>query len=276
MIGLVAIQPASAQNDDDDSEEIVIETEDGHIIIIEEDSDGDRPHVERRYLRREAPARRLFNQFRERGDVQWHGHDDAAVTDTTIDGQRVIIIRMPDGDEQVIELDGIHGNDFAFHMQDFESAMEDFNMQHLEHDFDFEMPGAHEMRLRMFGGDGANAFAFGPNFMHLEGMMGASSETRREMMELERRSMELAARIRHDEEGERAELGRELDDVLESLFDLRGRARTERADHMEEQAEELRQEAQELRDALNERNRDRGNIIEERKRELLGERGNGW
>ena len=297
MIGLVTPQLASAQEDDRDDEETVIETEDGRrIVIIEEDTDGDRPRVERRVIRRHAPARDLLDLWHERAAprierrgkiifrdedgnerrftmdgnyMQWRSNDDAAVTDTTIDGHRVIIIRTPDGNEEIIELDGMMDHAFSF-------AMPDFNMPHFEQDFDFEMPEGLGMHLRMFGDGGSNPFAFGPNFMHLEGVMGASSETRREMMKLERRSMELAARIRHDEGGERAELESELDDVLESLFDLRGRARAERADRMEEQAEELRQEAQELRESLNERNRDRSNIIEERKRELLGERGHGW
>ena len=278
MIGLVAPQLASAQEDDRDDEE----------TIIEEDTDGDRPRVERRFIRRHAPARDLLDRYRERaaprderrveiifrdedgnerrftmdgGRVQWHGYDDAAVTDTTIDGKKVIIIRTPDGNEEIIELDGVMNHAFSF------------PIPHLARDFDIDIP---EMHFRMFGDDGSNGFAFGLDFMHLKGMMGASSETRREMMELERRSMEIAARIRHDEGGERAELERELDEVLESLFELRGRARAERADHMEEQAEELRQEAQELRKSLDERNRDRRNIIEERKRELLGERGHRW
>ena len=296
MIGLATPQLVSAQDDDDDAEETVIVTEDGRrIVIVEEDEDGNRSHVEHRIMRQ--PARRMLNRLREQGqphmelrgeivfrdengeerrftmdgdNVQWHGHDDAAVTDTTIDGQRVIIIRTPDGNEEIIELDGIGENTFSFRMPDFD--MPDFEME----DFNFEMPEDHEMRLRMFGDEGSNVFAFRPNLMHLEEMMGASSETHREMMELERHSMELAARIRHGEEGERAELDRELDDVLDSLFDLRGRARAERADHMEEQAEELRQEAQELRESLNERNGDRRSLIEERKRELLGERGSDW
>ena len=286
MIGLVAPQLVSAQEDDRDDEE----------TVIEEDTDGDRPRVERRIIRRHAPARDLLDLWHERAapraerrgevifrdedgnehrftldgdDVQWRGDGGAAVTDTTIDGHRVIIIRTPDGNEEIIKLDGLGENAFAF-------PMPDFNMPRFEHDFDFEMPEGHEMRLRMFGDEGMHGFAFGPNFMHLEGMMRTSPETRREMMELERHSMELATRIRHGAEGERAELERELDDVLDSLFDLRGRARTERADHMEEQAEELRREAQEIRESLNERSRDRSNIIEERKRELLGERGHGW
>ena len=294
MIGLVTPQLASAQEDDRDDEETVIETEDGRrIVIIEEDTDGDRPRVERRVIRRHAPARDLLDLWHERaaprnerrgeiifrdedgnerhftmdGDyMQWRSNDDAAVTDTTIDGQRVIIIRTPDGNEEIIELDGMMDHAFSF-------IMPDFNLPHFEHDFGFEMPEGNEMRLRMFGNGGSNAFAFGPNFMHLEGMMGASSETRREMMELERRSVEIASQLREEQS---AELERELDEVLELLFDLRGQARAERADRMEEQAEELRQEAQELRESLNERNRDRSNIIEERKRELLGERGHGW
>ena len=281
MIGLAAPNLVSAQEDDGDDEE----------TVIEEDTDGDRPRVEGRFIRRSP--RGMLNRFQERGEphierrgeiifrdengnerrftmdgegVQWYGHDGAAVTDTTIDGQRVIIIRMPDGNEEIIELDGMMDHAFSF-------IMPDFNVPHFEHDFGFEMPEGNEMRLRMFGDGGSNAFAFGPNFMHLEGMMGASSETRREMMELERRSVEIASQLREEQS---AELERELDEVLESLFDLRGQARAERADRMEEQAEELRQDVQELRDSLNERNRDRSNIIAERKRELLGMRGNGW
>lgn len=289
IVGLATPQIAAAQDDDQESEETVIETEDGRQIIIRErDTDGDRPRVERRIIRRPG-----MNRFMERGeprhehrgeiiirdedgnerrfsmngpDFQWHGDGEGIVADTTIDGQRAIIIRTPDGTEEIIELDGMGENAFAFHMPDF-------NMPHLERDFDGGMPEGHEMRLRMFGNPGENVFAFGPNFMHLEAMMGASPETRSEMMELERRSVEIASQLR----GERnAELERELDDVLEQLFELRGRARAERADHMEEQANELRREAQELRESIDDRDRERQNLIEERKRELLGERGSDW
>ncbi len=288
IVGFGAPQVVSAQADDgDDAEEAVFETEDGRrIIISEQDSDGDRPSVERHVLRR--PNRAMFRQrgeggfprierhgkiifrdengeerhFSMNGDgMRWLSDSDGMISDTTIDGKRVMIIRTPGGEEQIIELDGLGQNAFSFRMPDF------------EHNFDFEAPEGHEMRLRMFGDGGSNEFAFGPNFMHLNGMMGASPETRREMMGLERRSVEIASRLRGNPD---SALERELDDVLEQLFELRGRSRAERAAHMEQQAEELRQEARELRESLDDRNRDRQNLIEERKRELLGVQGSGW
>lgn len=288
VFGLTAPPTVLAQDDDDTADETVIETEDGRRIIIrEEDSDGDRPRIERRTLR--WPNRALFGRddesgtprierhgeiiFRdENGDERrftiggegrhWMSDGDGLVTDTTIDGKRVMIIRTPGGEEEIIDLDGLGENAFAFHIPNF--GMEDFNV---------EFPEGREMRLRMFGDESANGFAFGPNFMHLEGMMGASPETRRAMIELERRSVEIASRLREHHD---AELEGELDDVLEQLFVLRGQSRAERAEQMEEQAEELRQEAQEIRESLDDRNRDSRNLIEERKRELLGERGSGW
>lgn len=288
-IGLTVPHTVFAQEDEQESEETVIESEDGRVIITEEDSDGDRPRVERRIIRR--PGRPIMRRhqeggqprFERRGEIifrdedgeerrfsfggegnSWFSDGDGVVSDTTIDGNRIIIIRTPDGEEEIIELDGLGENTFAFRMPDLEFDMDDF---------DFEMPDGLEMRLRRFGDPDANGFAFGPNFMHLEGMMGASSETRREMIELERRSVEIASQLREEHDASRE---RELDDVLNQLFELRGQARAERASHMEEQAEELRQEARELRESLNERNRDRNDLIEERKRELLGERGSDW
>ena len=271
MIGLVAPQLVSAQDDNEDDEETVIESENERRIIrrsprgmLNRFRYRGEPHMEGRgeiIFRDEDGNERRFTM--DGDDMQWHGDGDVAVTDTTIDGHRVIIIRTPDGGEEIIELDGMGGNAFSF-------SMPDFNVPHFDRGFDIDIP---DMHFRMFGEEGLNGFAFGPDFLHLEGMMGASSETRREMMELERHSVELASQLREERN---AELERELDDVLESLFDLRGQARAERADHIAEQAEELRQEAQELRESLNERNRDRSNIIEERKRELLGERGHGW
>ena len=48
-------------------------------------------------------------------------------------------------------IDGLGENAFAFRMPDFAFHTPDFDVPNFEHDFDFEMPEGHEMRLRMFG-----------------------------------------------------------------------------------------------------------------------------
>lgn len=302
IVALISPVNVFAQDhDDEDERNVRIErSEDGNrVVIIEEDGDGDRHRIERRiqiqprmrgHFRGRSPNVERHGEIVFRGEdgeersftfegdgMNWISDGDGMVSDTTIDGNRVIIIRTPDGNEEIIELDGMSPNSFHFEMSP-DMDMEHFNMR----DFNFEFPGdgEHEMRFFMDRGEGPHmeSFAFGPgmggmDFMrHLEGMMGASSETRQQMMELERQAAELAAQLRHEEN---AQQERELDEVLEQLFELRGQARAERADHMEERAEEMRREAEELRESLRERDAERRQLIEERKRELLG-RGSGW
>ena len=288
LLAVAVLTPTSvfAQEDEenDDRDVRVERSEDGRVIIIEEDQDGDRPRVERRirisphgrdierhgeiiFRNRDGEERRF--QFDGDG-MNWLSHGDGIVTDTTIDGNRVIIIRTPDGDEEVIELDGMEGHNFHFEMPDFDVPHFEFE------DFNMEFPDGDHMRF-FLDREGPRIRSFGVSpemdiLRHFESMMGASEETRREMMELERRSAELAAQLREQESAERE---RELDETLERLFELRGQARVERAEHMEERAEEIRRQAEELRQSIRERESNRRALIEDRKRDLLG-RGSDW
>src|SRR5690606_2782203 len=195
----------------------------------------------------------------------WRDGERPFRTDTVIDGRRVIRFRPPGGEEETFELE----------VPDSESK-----------DFDFEdeafrrhvMPELERFRVAppdlFFEHDGE---PFGLRLRGLkDDLHGLSDETRREMMELERRTRELASEARRAEGREREEAERALDEALEELFEVRGRVREERATRLEERAERLREEAEELRQSLRERERARRALIEERKRELLGEPGADW
>lgn len=283
-VGLLAallVSPVVTHAQEDEHDVRIEESEDGNRVIILEDEDGDRSRIERRIrIRPDASGRRVGRPHLERhgeiifrdesgeerrfsfnGDrLNRHSDDNGIVSDTTIGGNRVIIIRTPDGEEQVLNLD----------MRDFEFPVPHFEMN----DFEMEFPDDNDFRF-FVNPNGSYSMPFGPGgefLRHFEELRGASKETREEMLELERRSAELAAELR---EHESEELERELDRVLEQLFELRGQARLERADNLEERAQDLRREAEELREAIREREDDRRALIEERKRDLLG-RGNGW
>jgi hypothetical protein len=233
--------PVSAQDereapDDEEKREIVIER-DGNVYRFRVPDDDD-------------PARR-----------RWQGGERPFRADTVIDGRRVIRFRLPGGDEETFEFEvpGFGDEGFREHLM---PEIERFRVvppdRFLERDGE---PFGFRMRGLMDG---------------LHGFDGLPDEARREMLELERRSQELAAEARRAEGGERDELERELDEVLAQLFDVRGQMREAQAERLEERAERLREEAGALREALRDRDRERRALIDERKRELLGEPGADW
>ena len=103
------------------------------------------------------------------------------------------------------------------------------------------------------------------------GEPGLSPETRDRMRDLDRRSRELAREARDARGAERTRLERELDGVLDELFEVRADARRERAAHLRERAETLEADARALEEGLRERDARRREILEARRRELLGE-----
>ena len=243
MVPLLAF-PVRAQDDreaPEEEREIVIER-DGEVVRFHVPGSGG-PHV-RRMEGVHAPMVR---------------------TDTLVDGRRVIRFHTPDG-EEVFEFEGP-----AFDVEHFD--VERFRGLRPEYERMGEMPYA-----TFFSRHGE---PFG--LPHLRGYMagrhafaGVSDETRRKMEELEHRLHELADHLRRAEASERDALERELDDVLEQLFEARGQMREEQALRLEEQADRLREEAQALREGLRDRERARRALIEERKRDVLGQPGADW
>jgi hypothetical protein len=187
--------------------------------------------------------------------------------DTVIDGRHVIRFRTPDGEGEV----------FEFEVPEFD--FEDFRMREMpefEH-FRVPAPPIEPFEFEHFApGDAPFGFHMREWADDLHGLEALSDETRREMMRLERRAHELAADARRADGDERDALERELEEVLEQLYEVRGQMREEQAARLEQRAERLREEAEELRQALRERDQERRALIEERKRELLGEPGADW
>ena len=106
--------------------------------------------------------------------------------------------------------------------------------------------------------------------------MGGSPETREAMRRLQREARDLARQAREADGAERARLDTDLDRVLGELFEVRGQARRERAEHLRERAQALMAEADEVEASLAEREAERARLIDERKRDLLGEPGADW
>ncbi|MDX1421264.1 MAG: hypothetical protein R3181_14960 [Rubricoccaceae bacterium] len=246
LAALLAL-PVAAQDDratpDDDAREIIIERE-------------------------PAPGEGERDVFRFRLP------DDGAVvrSDTVIDGRRIVRFRLPGGDEETFEFEmpEVDPEHFRMHVMPeverfrFESPDARFGPEFFEREGFFERDGApfgRRMREMMEG---------------LGRLDSRSAELRREMMELERRTHELAAEMRRAEGAERAEAEQALDAALAELFALRGEMREARAARMVEEAERLREEAEMLRQSLREREQERRALIEKRKRELLGEPGADW
>lgn len=92
-------------------------------------------------------------------------------------------------------------------------------------------------------------------------MMGATSP---EMAEKERESRELARRAREATGSERAQLDRELETLLNDIFEMKLEVRRERVGRLQDRLAEQQ-------DALAERENDQAEIVERRKAELLGQ-----
>lgn len=133
--------------------------------------------------------------------------------------------------------------------------------------FELDLDGPRRIieRIELDGG-----LPFGGVFREMLGGSGASAETRARMRELDVRADDLARQARDADAADRARIERELDTVLGELFDVRGQARTERADAMRERAAEMEAEADALDAATAERAARRAALIEARRDELLG------
>ncbi|NNF57619.1 MAG: hypothetical protein HKN04_05195 [Rhodothermaceae bacterium] len=301
MAALLVPATAFAQNDRD------TEDRDGNRIVIE-DRDGNRsevrvrPRVRMRGLNADGERTGVVIFRSEDGETYRFEIDgDDIHTDSDVEFERdgdTIRFTTPDGETHAIELfeggfhvgDGDHaffrsgeGGVFRFRTPDGDERVFEFESPDGENVY-FEMPDLTEFAFPRFDAEDFNVWAhrdgepFGRFALEgmLDGLRGLDSETRREMMELERRTAELAAQLRRAEGRERAELEEQLDRSLGELFELRGQMREARAREMEERAQRLREEAEALRDALRDRERQREALIEERKRDLLGEHGSDW
>ncbi|HYE95710.1 MAG TPA: hypothetical protein VD962_05840 [Rubricoccaceae bacterium] len=265
--GLLFAAPASAQVDREDEED-----------AREEREDRERAERDRVRIFRHRPGDdRVF--FRHPFPPGHPLPPDAEAFHFERDGD-TLIFRTPDGEEHVLVepgewtmlADSLHDRVFRFHvgpeMEALRERFADFErlprLEHFERSFDghpfmMEGPGAH---VELFGLDGLG--------------FGGSEETRREMRELERRAHDLAREARRADRDDRARLEAELDEVLDDLFEIRGRAREEEAQRLRERATELERRADELEQAVRERARERRALIEQRKRELLGEDESDW
>lgn len=85
-----------------------------------------------------------------------------------------------------------------------------------------------------------------------------------ELMTMERRSRELAAQARRAEGTERDRIERELDDLLVQIFERKQEVRAEQIESLEARLRDLRDEQQQRQARQRE-------IIERRKRQLLGD-----
>lgn len=144
--------------------------------------------------------------------------------------------------------------------------------------FDLTVPNADRLR-ELYRMDEAPFAFFGGERPMLRGFgvqPGVSDETRERMRELQAEARGLAQRARRATGDERREAERRLDDVLGELFEVRGQARQEQADHLRERAREMTAEADELEATLHDRAARRQALIDARRAELLGEPGSDW
>ncbi|GMQ80732.1 MAG: hypothetical protein BMS9Abin05_0160 [Rhodothermia bacterium] len=127
------------------------------------------------------------------------------------------------------------------------------DLRHEMNDFDFsmELEPLHESFEVMTDG------TFG-SFMIGSGSNG-------EIRKLERKSRELARKIRRSENGENAELNEELEALVNQIFDLKLEAQQERISKISADLEQLRQQVQE-------RSASRDQIVQRRLSQLRGER----
>ena len=124
---------------------------------------------------------------------------------------------------------------------------------------DLHREGVHLRRM------GENLFYSAPA-LHFDGTMSGrlGGMMNAEIREMERRSRDLARQIRAADDADRPALEAELDALLAEIFDAK---QALRAEHMAEMEKRLA----ELRDEQRQRTQQRREIIERRKRELLGE-----
>ena len=171
------------------------------------------------------------------------------------DGPRVRFHRG-DGDERVFDLDMPEGV--------FEFDREGFGLNRF-----FDAEGGLDSQFRFVSEGPGNVF-------RVLGSGSVSAETRERMRELQAESRELAMRARTLNGAERQDAERQLDAVLEELFDVRGQARQEEADALRERARELMTEAEEKEASLRDRAARRQALIDARRAELLGETTSDW
>ncbi len=92
-----------------------------------------------------------------------------------------------------------------------------------------------------------------------------SSTNNKEIMRLERKSRDIARKLRNSEGEEREELNQELENMLNQIFDMK-------LESLQERIEKMSGELDELRARVQERVSSRAEIINRRLRELRGER----
>lgn len=242
MLVAVAVNNAVAQdwrNDSKDKRSVKIEMRDGKVWV-----NGD-----------ELPEGTDLKEY-----LKENGYDDL---DVSMDGR--FRITDDDGNWSVRidrDGDGPHGmrfgnvffdrddddnNGFAFRFGDKDNVF----FRSPNHAFDLDALNDIDVNLEGLSHLGPNVF----------GYMTSSPE----LMKKERESRDLARRVRNAEGSERAELERELDTLLADIF-------AEKMDLRRERAEKLRERLAEQDAAINERQRNRDDIIARRKAELLGEK----
>ncbi len=180
----------------------------------------------------------------------------------------VIVLRVdPDGDEvTVVQTTGPHfmwrGDDDEPGAAFFHFDKDDIEGMDGERKFEVKMRSPLEMRDLDLGAalaPMAKAFRLGG-----DGMTFRWHEESGEVARLEMQSHRLAQQARRAEGEERQRLERELDETLDQIFDLK-------LELLEKQQADLQEELGDTRGRLEERRAARNEMIERRKKELLGE-----
>ena len=236
VVGFLGMSAASAQEADTidvKDDRVVIEIEDGKIYVNGEAvGDEENPFVIR---------------FRDGRDVSVFMPGQRGFFHRRGGGPRGMVWVGPDGDEAEI-----FGRDFTVRVPRIEADV--LRERHIapmierlrDHDFTFEFNPEFEHEMEALGN---HVWIYGDD----------------ELREMEREAHALARDARRAEGAERDRLEGELQDKLEAIFDYKMEKRAEQID-------ELREEMEEQRARIEERRQAREDIIERRKRQLLGER----
>ena len=241
---LAPVDRVAAQESSDEKVRTTIEIKDGKVFLngeeVAELEDADAPVVFKN-LRDGATGNVWFSGDDDvevrNGFMLRRGNADGAYRVRTVPGGAYGFMSRDGGDVEVFDVER-----FTENMRDHQAAQR-FNIEVM----------ADRLAERVVDIESAphlSLYSFGTSSMSEEGR------------EADRRSRELARKIRQ-EDGDVAELEAELDEVLARVFDEKQNAQQERVD-------EMRQKLAELEERLAQRQNDRQEIIAKRKNELMG------
>ena len=238
VLGLLT-QPVLAQKS---NAVVTIEKTDGDDTVVVKIEDGKRTVTVNGEVLDDEEAEKYLDEM----DVLWVDDDDGYVWRVGPRGNRFHFFGDDDG---------------AF-MADFRARMKEELPQAYFFGPDDEDGNAIFLDDQLRGlRDGLAAFG-----KHGSGLtLGTSMKEHAEIARMDMESRRLAMKIREADAADRAELERELQSLLEDIFDRKLALRAERV-------EALREQLDEAESARQERQQNRQEIIERRMKELLGER----